>query len=138
MAALTITPGNVVSNDPSGVDRKYNAGVTVTAGQVVYLDAATTKWLLADNNSATVAARGPAGIALNGASNNQPLAVQRSGDVVIGATLVAGSTYYLDDTPGAIATAADLLTGEYPSIIGIAKSTTVLNVDINSSGVALP
>lgn len=137
MADLTITPANVVTGDASGIDRSGFAGATITAGQVVYKDASTGRWLLADDNSATVAARTPGGVALNGASNGQPLGVQRSGDMTLGATLVAGTTYYLSDTPGGIGPAADLAAGEYPSIIGIAKSTTVLNVNINSAGVSL-
>lgn len=136
MADLTITAASVISASGSSVDRG-TAGATITAGQAVYKDAATGKYLLADNNSATAAARTPAGIALNGASNGQPLAVHRSGDITIGATLTAGVAYYLSDTPGGIGPVADLAAGEYPTVIGIAKSTTVLAVDINASGVAL-
>lgn len=137
MADLTITPGNVITGDASGIDRSGYAGATITAGQVVYQDAATQRWLLADDNSATVAARVPGGIALNGASNGQPLAVQRSGDITIGATMAAGVVYYLSDVPGGICPVADLAAGEYPSSLGIAKSTTVLGLNINSSGVSL-
>lgn len=137
MADLVITAASVVAGADAQVDHGGNAGATVTAGQAVYKDAATGKWLLADDNSATAAARVPGGIALNGAANNQPLAVQKSGDITIGATLVAGSVYYLTETPGGIGPAADLVAGEYPSSLGIAKSTTVLDLNITSSGVAL-
>ena len=137
MADLTITPANVVTGDASGIDKNYFAGATITAGQVVYLDGATQRWLLADNNSATAAVRVPAGVALHSASNGQPLAVQRSGDITIGATLTAGVVYYLSDTPGGICPVADLAAGEYPSALGIAKSTTVLGLNITSSGVSL-
>ena len=113
------------------------AGATVTAGQAVYLDTSDGKWKLADNNSATAAVRSPDGIALNGASNGQPLSVLTAGPITIGAALTAGVAYYLSNTPGGICPVADLATGEYPTVIGIATSTTVLNVQINSSGVAL-
>lgn len=136
MADLTITAANVVAGSGSNVQRG-TAGATITAGQAVYKDSATGKYLLADNNSATVAARSPAGIALNGASNNQPLAVLTAGDITIGATVTAGVAYYLGDTPGGICPVADLATGEYPTVLGIAESASVLNVNITSSGAAL-
>jgi hypothetical protein len=136
MADLTITAANVVKGDGGDVDRG-TAGAAITAGQAVYKDAADGKYKLADNNSATAAVRRPSGIALNGAANNQPLTVLRSGDVTIGATLTAGVAYYLSDTPGGICPVGDLASGEYPSVLGIAESTTVLNVNITQSGVAL-
>jgi hypothetical protein len=135
MADLVITAANVAAGSTSTNDRSGLAGATITAGQVVYWDG--SRWQLADNNSGTTAARTPGGIALNGASSGQPLAVLTSGDVTIGATLTAGVVYYLSGTPGAICPVADLVTGMNPVAIGIAKSTTVLHVDINASGVTL-
>jgi len=136
MADLTITAANVLALAGSAVSRGV-AGATVTAGQTVYLDTSDGKWKLADNNSATAAVRSPGGIALNGASNGQPLSVLTAGPITIGAAVTAGVAYYLSDTPGGICPVADLGSGEYPTVIGIATSTTALNVQINSSGVAL-
>lgn len=136
MADLAITAANVLAGAGAAVSRGV-AGATVTAGQTVYLDTADGKWKLADNNSATAAVRTPGGIALNGASNGQPLAVLTEGPITIGAALTAGVAYYLSDTPGGICPVADLGAGEYPTVIGIASSTTVLKVAINSAGVAL-
>jgi hypothetical protein len=136
MADLTITAANVLAGAGAAVSRGV-AGATVTAGQSVYLDTADGKWKLADNNSATAAVRTPGGIALNGASNGQPLAVLTEGPITIGAALTAGVAYYLSDTPGGICPVADLGAGEYPTVIGIASSATVLKVAINSAGVAL-
>lgn len=137
MADLSITGTSVVTGDSSGIDRNGFAGATIAAGQAVYRDAATGRWLLADSNSATVAARVPGGIALNGAANGQPLAVQTGGDVTVNAVLTAGVAYYLSDTPGGICPVADVGSGEYSCVMGIAKSTSVLHLDINPSGVAL-
>lgn len=135
MADLTITAANVKAGSNASVDRTGLAGAAVTAGQPVYWDG--SRWQLADDNSVTAAARVAGGIALNGASTDQPLAVLTGGDITIGATLTAGSVYYLSANAGGICPAADLATGQYPCIIGIAKSTTVLNVEINSAGVSL-
>jgi hypothetical protein len=136
MANLTITAASVVLG--AGASKSTGTiGEALTAGQVVYFDDATSTYKLADNNSATAAVRLPAGIALNGGGVGQPVSVLSSGPITIGATLTAGVAYYLGDTPGSICPVADLATGEYPTIIGIAISTTVLDVKIHASGVAL-
>lgn len=136
MADLTITAANVLPVAGSAVESGL-AGEAVTAGKTVYLDSATNRYLLADSNSATVAARTPKGIALNGAATGQPLTVLLSGPITIGATMTAGTIYTLSETPGGIQPATDLGSGEYVSVIGVATSTTVLNVKIQSSGVAI-
>ncbi len=136
MADLSITAANVVRGSSSQTEAG-DAGATITAGQVVYRDSSDGKYKLADSDSATAAVRSPRGVALNGASDGQPLTILKSGDVTIGATLTPGVSYYLSDTPGGIAPYADLATGDYPVIIGIAKSASVLAVKFNEAGVAL-
>ena len=91
----------------------------------------------ADANSATAAARAARGIAVNGASDGQPLTIQKSGDITLGAVLVAGTDYYLSDTPGGIAPRADIGAGEYVCLLGLAKTTSVLALDIQFPNVAL-
>jgi hypothetical protein len=135
MADISITAANVVAASDA-VRESGTAGATVTAGQLVYLDNSDMKYKLADSNGAA-ALRVPSGIALNGAANNQPLVIQKGGDITIGGTMTAGVAYYLSDTPGGICPVADLASGEYPCIVGIAKSTSVLSVNIQPSGVAL-
>lgn len=136
MADLTITAANVAASGGAKT-RTGIAGATVTAGQVIYLDTSDGRYKLADSDSATAAVRSPFGIALNGAASGQPLTVCTEGPVTIGATLTAGTVYYLSATPGGIAPVADLVTGDYPTIIGIATSTSVLKVKFQESGVAL-
>lgn len=135
MSDLSITAASVVAG-AGAVTEQGIAGATITAGQVVYRDS-NRLYQLADSNSATAAARVPRGIALHNASANQPLQILLSGPVTIGATLTAGVEYYLSDTPGGICPVADVGSGEYVSALGLATSTTVLNVNIQSSGVAL-
>lgn len=137
MTDLVITPANVKAG--SNVSREDGiAGATILAGQVVYLNATTGKYGLADNNAPTPPEiKTPRGIALNGASLDQPIAVHKAGDITIGATLVAGTEYYLGDTPGGICPRADLIATETVTILGLAVSTTVLRVNIQMSGVTL-
>lgn len=135
MADLTITATSVVAGSNANVVNG-TAGETITAGQAVYKSSTTNKWMKADSNSATAEARTPSGIALNGAALNQPVAVQKSGDITIGATLTANTPYFASDTAGGLCPIADVGSGEYLTQIGIAKSTTVLAIDIQSTGVA--
>lgn len=136
MADLVLTATNVLPRDGASLTNG-TAGATVTAGQIVYLDVVDSKYKLADADSATVAARSPSGIALNGASNGQPLRVLNSGPVTIGATLTPGLVYYASKVAGGICPVADVTTGAYPTIIGIATSSTILDVKIHESGVAV-
>ena len=135
MSDLSVTAASVVKGSNAVIERG-SAGETVTAGMAVYKDATTGKYMKADSNSATAAARVPLGVALNGASLDQPLTIQKSGDITIGATLTAGVTYYLAETPGGICPRADVGTGEYFCVVGIAKTTAVLALGILASGVA--
>lgn len=137
MADLTITPANVVSGSGARMAPEAVAGETITAGKAVYKSSTTHKWMLADSNSATAEARVPDGIALNGAALNQPLAVQASGPITIGATLTAGTDYWTSDTPGGLCPRADIGSGEYATLVGVATSTSVLNIDIQATGTAL-
>ncbi|WP_064696069.1 hypothetical protein [Rhizobium aegyptiacum] len=136
MADLVIVAANVVPGADSTAVNGV-AGETITAGKAVYLSSTTKKWMLADSNSATAEARQAKGIALNGASLNQPIAVHKSGDLTIGATLTAGQAVYLSDTPGGLCPLADVGAGEYLCLIGLAKSTTVMAVDIQFPNVSL-
>lgn len=136
MADLTITAANVIAG-ASAVRDSGNAGETITAGQPVYRSSTTNKWMLADSDSATAEAKRATGIALNGAALNQPISVLKSGEITIGATLTAGTAYYLSATPGGICPVADVSTGDDVCLIGLAKSTSVLVVNIQAPGVTL-
>ena len=136
MADITITPANVVISGTGQNRTSGTAGATILAGQAVYLDPTVKKFLLADSNSATVAARTPTGIAMHGASLNQPLAVMTSGDVTIGATLTVNTPYFLSDTPGGICPIADIGVGEFCCQVGLSKSTTVMTIMIKATGVS--
>jgi hypothetical protein len=135
MADLAITAANVISGAGARIDRKRTAAVAITAGQWVYRDG--DQYKLADCNSATAAARVPDGIALNGAAAGQPLAVQTGGDITIGATLTPGTTYYLSGTAGGTRPGTDNTTGDYPCVVGIARSASLLRIGINAAAAAL-
>jgi hypothetical protein len=136
MADIVITAANVVAGSGASTFQRA-AGETITAGQAVYTAAATGLVMKADSNSANAEARVPVGIALNGGAINQPIVVQTGGSLTIGGTLTAGVVYYQSDTPGGICPVADVGSGEYPCVIGIATSASVLKLGIQAAGVAL-
>jgi hypothetical protein len=134
MADIVVTPSAILAGSNSA-QVHGTAGETIVAGKAVYQS--TKKWMLADSNSATAAARQAGGVALNGASDGQPITIHKSGDLTVGAVLTAGQAVYLSDTPGGLAPLADVGAGEYVCLIGLAKSTSVLAVDIQFPNVAL-
>ena len=136
MANIAIVAANVVAGSNS-VSEGGVSGEAITAGQAVYRNEDTGKYMLADSNSTTSAARKARGIALNSVAANQPISVHRSGDLVVGAVLTPGTAYYLSDTPGAVCPLADVGAGEYVCLLGLAKSTTVLAIDVQFPNVAL-
>lgn len=129
MTDLAITASNVVADSKARV-LYGSCGETITAGQAVYIAAATKKWMRADSNSPEAEVRKAIGIALNGGSINQPIRVLQRGKITLGATLVPGSAYYLSDNPGGICGAADVVAGDYICQLGLASSATVLNLAI--------
>lgn len=136
MVDIVIAAASVIAGDSAQV-KDGIAGETIAAGKVVSLDPATGRAFLADNNHATVALRKAKGVALNGASNGQPVAYASAGPVTVGAVVVPGTAYYLSDTPGGICPVADVGTGERSVLLGLATSASVIDLDIQDSGVAL-
>lgn len=135
MADIAITAANVAAGTAANVDRSGVAGAAITQGQAVYKDAATSTYKLSDSNG--TGTRQVDGFALNSASSGQPIDVVKGGDTTIGGTLTAGTPYFLSGTPGAICPEADVVTGMQKIQVGIAKSTTLLHVSIQDSGVTL-
>lgn len=136
MADIAITAANVKL--VSGNTQSFAAGAAVTAGQVVFKEEATKKVKLSDNDSATGEVRSAFGLTLNGAALDQPVSVAQNGSIIdLGAVLVAGTDYFLSGTPGAICPRADVLTTDDPVRIGMALTTSRLQLDINDPGVTL-
>lgn len=134
MADVSITAANVLAGSNASSENGV-AGEAIAQGKVVYKSSTTGKWMLADNNSGTAEANIAGGIALTAAAVNQPVIVQRSGDITVGGSLTAGATYFLSDTPGGICPDADVGSGENVCQLGVAKSATVLALAIQNPGV---
>lgn len=137
MADLTITAASVLQGSGAIIEDQI-AGAAITAGQLLYKDSADGKVKLADANSGVAEARSIYGVAVNNAAANQPVAVQRKGKVAIGATVAVGTIYVLSATAGGVAPSADLATGHYVSILGVAVSATEIEIAIVNSGALKP
>ena len=113
--------------------RRGVAGGTLTAGMPVYLSNNT--YLASRTNAAATALCD--GIVLNGASSGQPVDVQLSGNLALGATLTIGMAYYVSaNTAGKIWPITDVATNHVPVYLGIATNSTNLNLSIQESPVA--
>lgn len=134
-ADLSVTAASVLPGS-GAVTQTGVAGETVTAGQALYQKAADSKWYKADCNSATAEVRVAKGFALTGSSTGQSVVVQTSGQITVGATMTAGVVYYLSGTAGGIRPVADNTTGDYPQVLGMAISTTVLQIDMRLAAAA--
>lgn len=137
MADISVTASAVQKTSTTTV-RKGVAGGTVTAGQPIYKDST-------DNNDlkpaqADTAAKSKAiGVALHGASDGQPLEYATRGDVTFNAVLTVGQVYVVSDAAaGGIAPVADLASGDYPTLLGVATTTTNLKLGILAAEVAKP
>jgi hypothetical protein len=142
MADLTITATQVLpGTDSEGAQFAQGlAGATITAGQVLYLEASSNTYKLADNNDTSSALAVAAGIALNGASSGQPVRLQTAGPVTIGAGAApaVATIYVLSATAGGIAPSADLATGNRATILGVGMATNRIQLRINSTGQVKP
>ncbi len=139
MTDLTQTAASVVKGDGAKVLRGV-FGETLTAGAPTYRDATTKKWMKADNDAASASglATTDVGIALNGGAVNQPAEVQIDGEINLGATLTVGEVYVISSTAGAICPVGDLGSGDYPVVLGIARTAALLVMGIVKGGAAKP
>ena len=138
MANLSITAANVSAADGEVSKQEWTAGATITAGQVVYLDSTASNVAKLAQSDGTSAEAEIQGIAMNGASSGQPVIIATSGDIDLGATLTVGTIYVLSQTAGGICPAADLTTGDYVSVIGVATAADNLEIALTNSGVEVP
>lgn len=123
------------------VRRDKNAGETITAGQCVYLKSSTDEWMKAQaDGTAEEAGSGvDLGIALHASLDGQPLAVQTSGTITIGATPTVGVMYCVSATAGGICPQADLVSTNKISFIGQGATSTTLNlVRLGNTGYTVP
>lgn len=139
-ADVSITAGNVI---PSSAAQKTSgvAGATIAAGQLVYRDASdSNKFKLTDADSATAAARVVYGIAINSAAAGQPINVCTADTALAIGThsQTVGTILLMSDTAGGLMPAADVETGDYVTVVAIAKTSTTIAFGILESAAVTP
>ena len=142
MANLTITDASVgvaslapVANGDLNLEL-ITMGATVTKGVPVYRDLTASSKLIAADASTTITAL-VVGITLFGGVDTGIGLMATKGQIILGATLVAGTAYYLSETAGSICLFSDLGAGAKVVKLGIARSTTILDVQIEDLGGAV-
>jgi hypothetical protein len=135
MANLSITAASVQVASTVRLSRGV-AGATIAAGDALYIDTSdSNKLKLAIATSAAAAVF--AGIATHAALSGQPVQYIPAGAITIGATLAIGTVYVVSATAGKICPVADLVAGNYLTIIGMPSTTSILQVYPKASGTAL-
>lgn len=135
MADLTITAANVIKG-ASAQAADGIAGATITAGMSIYPDASDSNKLKPCEHDQDAEEAACSGIALNNAGNNQPIKYCKEGPLAFGAILTVGETYVVGAGAGGIAPIGDLGADDYVTILGVASTTSQLDVKINATGVA--
>lgn len=135
MADITITAANVkVESGAVIAPAPVQVGEAVTQGKVGYLDSATGKYMLAQSDG-TAAQAAAAGIFVTPAATNGSAVLAKSGPMDLGATLVVGTTYVVSQTAGGIAPIADVASGDFVTILGVAVAADQLTLNIVTSGI---
>jgi hypothetical protein len=134
MADLSITAANVAYvSGGNGVKKKGIAGGTITAGMPLYVIAATGKLGIAANTSAVLAEC--VGIAMNSASDNQPVNYQDGGTINPGATVGVGKLYVLS-AAGLISPVDDVTTGDFVTYLGAGITAATFEINLHPLAVA--
>ncbi len=135
-ANLSITAAEVLPTSDTVVTYGIS-GAAIAAGDVVWFDGSVQTWKLFDGND-TAANTGTPRVALSSAlAAGQPISVATGGSITIGATAAAttGVIYVASTTPGKMAPAADLASGNRVTVIGVAKASNQLALVLANSGV---
>ena len=139
MADVTVTAASVAPG--SGAVYKQGVfGATTTAGQTAYLVTTAPTipptYGLCDANGTDELAT-LAGVFMNGGAAGQPCTIQISGSYNPGFTATVGEIYVATATAGGIALADDLASGWKAGILGVAKTTSSIELVIYNSLTAL-
>lgn len=143
MADISITAANVAIGSQNTPTKVVQFGEAVTQGQAVYQSTTDSKYYKSDAND-TASKAIAAGIALTPVATNGygliavPVSSPGRSLVNLGATLTVGQVYVVSVTPGGIAPYADLTTGHYVTILGVAQTTSLLDFQVIVSNTQKP
>lgn len=135
MTDVTVTAANVKRSDANSATFTGKNAAAATAGQVMYLNSSGKLALAQCDGTAAEAAA--VGIAVTSApGTDQDLVVITKGLLTMSG-LTKGTVYAVSATAGGIAPVADLVSGNYVTVLGVAISSTQLLVDPIISGITV-
>lgn len=129
MADLTINAALVNYSNQATLRREYSLGfASAQAGQIVVLNS-SNQWVKVDANGSVGTNYGDTiGMLATGGNTNQPaVVIQEDPGLNVGAVLTNGISYWGSPNAGAVAPAADVTTGNVAILLGVARSTSVIN-----------
>ena len=144
MAIISQTAANVGVGSLTATTRILQVGEAVTQGQPGYRSATDSKYYQADANDGAEKADVVCIFLTPASTNGYSLALIAppsgaiSNLVDLGATLAVGTAYYLSNTKGAIQLESDLVTNDWVTFLGIAKTTALLDFQPRATGVQKP
>lgn len=129
MADITPFTASAVVIDNSAKTRTYRAHAAINAGQPVYELATTYPDGVQLTDADALASSRVVGLAVSSAAAGQPVEVCYEGLVTCGSGFSTGRTLFISPTAGGLTiTEADLLTADFPSIVGYFYSATQVYV----------
>lgn len=143
MANVTINPTDVVPDSAATTVHQQPAsiiaGEAISAGEVVCLLAADSRYYKADANVSTLRD-------VKGFAGNSPAAAGQRLDIItqapsleIGTHSVAvGTPLFLSNTPGKICPLADLTSGSLPVLLAYPVTATAIQIVIAVAGAPIP
>jgi len=136
VATYTFTPSSVIS--AGAITLVAVAGENINAGDLVYQDATDSNKVKKSVNS-SIAQSKTAGICLNSAAAGQPVLYTTGIEVTVqpGTFASIGRLLVLSSTSGKCMDAADLVVGNYLTIIGWSTAADKLRLSIMASEKAL-
>lgn len=138
MADLSQTAASVKLKSSTFPPIVGTAGESLTQGQPVYPKSTdSNKYWRADAD--TLAESLATHIVLTPAAANGPVLLARPGSVVdLGATMTVGIPLCVSTNVGAICPYSDLASGDFPTIIGLPRAATEVELIMYALGVAKP
>lgn len=135
MGVSDVTLTSDITRDGGAEITRALAGVTIAAGQVVYLDPADNRLKLAIGNSSEIIAN-VKGIALNGAAVDQPVELLTSGPATVTIAKAVGTPLFLSDTTaGALMEAADFGAGDRVVYVATVDAANHIKVKVHNPAV---
>lgn len=135
---VSITPANVQHGTKAKLITGI-AGEAIDQGEVLYRDGSVSPAVLKLAVNSSVATAKCVGFAQSAVAAGQPVTYSDDDpDYDPGGTVVVGTRYFVSNTAGKIAPDADIGSGEYVSLLGIATAADKLPINIINSGIAVP